>query len=809
MNEVARPRKSFDLGQQRPASLAARMVHPLTDGGVETRAPYVATTFSVPEISGEETLRITALGLYRCFINGRRVGDDLLTPGWTSYDKRLAFQTYWVSDLLVPGENRIEIWLADGWYRSQLLWGRNAIYDTWGTELGALAELRESAEAGAPLLVATDGTWRSGLLPILKSGIYFGEVYDAREEDLNDADGVTVLDFDMQRLVPQETLPVRELAPLGVRKSWQDDQGRALFDFGQNCGGYVHLRVRGERGARVVVEHAEILDGDGHFENTNYRTAAARIEYVLKGTDEEDYRPHFTFQGFRYARVSIEGEADLLEISLVPVSSAQVQTGRLTTGNPLVNRLVENTLWSQRSNFIDVPTDCPQRDERLGWTGDAQVFANTSCYLFETQSFWRKWLRDLMADQREHGEIPHFSPDPTRLNPSTFPNAFGSTGWGDAICVVPMVLYEHYGDTDVLEETLPAMARWVDFVWSISDGPIVSPRGWGQAGFSFGDWLQPKGTSVKPFPTIGDDAAATIYLYIASVLTQKAAAIVGDHAVEQRMRERAAAVKTAFQTEFVTASGRVGYNDQTSYALAILYDLVPPDLLGKAVRHFKRAIATCSGRIGTGFIGTPALLPALTKVGEYELAQKVFLQEDAPGWLYQVKNGATTIWERWDAIQPDGTVFDPGMNSFNHYAYGAVGAWLFESVAGIRPDPEKPAFEHVIFEPVVLPELSPVKATIDTEKGPVEMNWAVEDDLVTCTVNLPEGASGTLVLNERYEHPEIDGKPAGWPVEDGKARGLLAPGTHSVTFRLRRKADDSEKIANGPPEPSFVEAPAT
>ena len=514
-----------------------------------------------------------------------------------------------------------------------------------------------------------------------------------------------------------------------------DAEGRTIVDFGQNVGGYATFTVEGPRDATVLVEHAEILDHNGQFENTNYRSAEARIEYTLKGGGLEHYRPHFTFQGFRYARITLSPGVNLVSIESIPISSATRRSGWLSTGSSLVNRLVENTLWSQRGNFIEVPTDCPLRDERLGWTGDAQVFASTACYLFESQAFWRKWLRDVMADQRPDGAIPHFSPDPTRRHQEAMANACGSTGWGDAICVVPWVLWTHYGDRDILEETFPAMTRWVDFVWSISDGPIVMPpREWGARGFSFGDWLQPSGPTEKPFPTIGDDAAATIYLYISSVLTARIARVLGRAEDEARFLERARLVKAAFAQEFIAPSGRLVYDDQTSYALAIVHDLIPAEQLPAAKRYFKATIARAGGRIGTGFIGTPALLPALVKVGEVELAAAMFLQEEVPGWLYQVKRGATTIWERWDAIRADGSVFDPAMNSYNHHAYGAVCQWLFEAVAGFRPDAERPGFRHVQFEPTIIPALSPLQAAHDSAHGRIEAGWTVEGDAVQCTV---------------------------------------------------------------------------
>ncbi|WP_417729077.1 family 78 glycoside hydrolase catalytic domain [Roseovarius sp.] len=765
----------------------ADMVAPTTDGGVGTQTSYLRKTFSVPAGRGAVTLRISALGLYRAFLNGRRIGDDLLTPGWTSYWDRLSYQTYDVTDLLADGENTIDIWLGDGWYRSRMMWPRNEVINTWGDRIAAIAEMR--TEAG-DILLATDATWQSGLTPVLKSGIYFGEIYDARSESLPVTGSATVLGrFDKSTLIAHEVNGVRELDPIAVVSSFVDAEGRTVYDFGQNAGGYVAFTVSGEPGARVVVEHAEVLDHLGQFDRASMRSAEARAEYVLKGGGDEAYRPIFSFFGFRYARVEITGTAKLTRIELIPISSAIQPTGTFSSSNPLVDRLVQNTIWSQRSNFIEVPTDCPQRDERLGWTGDAQVFASTACYLHESQGILRKYVRDMIADQRPDGAIPHVVPDPTRNHEDIIPGFYGSTGWGDAICVIPMALYAHYGDSDIVAEALPAMEKWNDFVWSISNGPIVHPaKPWGGRGFTFGDWLQPvdgKWPMQKPARTIGDDASATIYLYISSELTAQSARLCGNTALAERMEDRAATVKAAFGREFVTPSGRLVYDDHTSYALAILHDLIPADLVPAATEYFKSRIEWSDYKIGTGFIGTPALLPALIKIGAADMAAKVFLQENIPGWLYQVKTGATTIWERWDAIGEDGKAFDPQMNSYNHYAYGAVCQWLFESVAGFRPDLERPAFEHIIFEPTVLPALSPVSAAHDSRAGRIEAGWSVQRDLVTYQLTVPHGATGTLVMAPNYIDILIDGSPLA-SAGSGKARSPLAPGSHTVTFRISR-----------------------
>ena len=750
------------------------MIAAVGDEGQGTQAWYMAKIFSLDAVPATVDLFISALGLYRCFINGARVGEDLLTPGLTCYDDRIGYQRYDVTSLLKAGENRIEIWLGDGWYRSPLMWGKHPIPNTWGNRAGAIAEL-----VGAQgLILKSDASWKSGKLPILKNGIYFGEIYDARLESLSADGAVETLAFDKALLVAHETAPVRELAPIAPVEQWADTEGRTIYDFGQNVGGYIRFTVSGPSGAEVTVEHAEVLAPGRVFDNRNFRTAEAKTLYTLKGSGNETYAPTFTFQGFRYARLTLKGGAVIKVIHSMPISSVPELKAGFVSGNALVDRLVQNTIWSQRANFIEVPTDCPQRDERLGWTGDAQVFAATACWLTDSHSFLRKYLRDVMADQREDGAVSHFSPDPTRLHPQHFPGFAGSTGWGDAIVVIPWVLYTHYADRDVLAECLPAMRKWVDFVWSISNGPLVRPPShWGARGFTFGDWLQPVGDNRKPRPTIADDCAATIYHFISTSLLARIADVLGDQALKDEMQKRARAIKDAFEEEFITPSGRLAHNDQTSYALAFLYDLVPEKHFEAAKAHFRRVIEDADYKIGTGFIGTPALLPALTRLGFDDLAARVFLQEDVPGWLYQVVQGATTIWERWDAIGRDGTIYDPDMNSYNHYAYGAVCQWLFEQVAGISPDPEIPGFARVIVEPVPLAELGHLTAHHDVAQGRIEASWKIQGDRVAYTITLPDGCEGVFRHGPRYRNATLAGKPI-------EGETLLPAGTHIIAFTL-------------------------
>ena len=766
-------RSESAVGKRHAArSWTGRMIAPACDGGQGTRASFVAKAFALDKVPVEALLHVTAQGLYRAFVNGMRVGDDLLTPGWTCYDDRIAFQTYDIAPLLKAGANRIEIWLGDGWYRGRLMWALNPIVDTWGSRIAALAEI----VAGGKVVLATDASWSSGVLPVLENGIYYGEDVDARVVPTDSA-GVEVLDFDTGLLVPHEADGVKELPPIAPVEHWSD-AGREVYDFGQNAGGYVRFTVQGEAGATLRFQFSEMLGPNKAFDNRNYRSARAELHYTLKGGGPETYAPIFTFFGFRYARVTTTGTAKLTKIAFVPITSVPVISGGFTCGVPAVNQLVMNTIWSQRSNFIEVPTDCPQRDERLGWTGDAQVFAGTACWLADSEAFLKKYLRDVMHDQRADGAVPHFSPDPTRLAPNWPRQEAGSTGWGDVITVMPWQLYLHYGDKAVLEECFPAMLRWLDYLWSISDGPLIhTPSGWGGKGFTFGDWLQPVGDDRKPRPTIADDCAATLYHFISTDLAAKIAGVIGKPEDQARLRARAEDIRAAFKHEFFSPSGRIAHNDMTSWSLAFLYGLVPTEYYDAGKAYFRKVVEDADGLIGTGFIGTPALLPALTMHGMADVAEKILLNRKVPGWLYQVDRGATSIWERWDAMGEDGTIHEPEMNSFNHYAYGAVCQWLFEGVAGVAPCEDAPGFDMVTLDPLILPALSPVAAWHDCRHGHIEAGWSVKGDTVTYRVTLPQGTTGKLVPRGAKSDLTVNGKP-------GLQGQILPAGRHEITFRI-------------------------
>ena len=763
ISEWSSPQR-WETGLLSPQDWQGEMISPLTMAEPNGRSPILRKSFDVDAPAQSARLYITSYGLYRCTINGIRVGADELTPGWTSYTDRLGYQTYDVAQLLLKGRNEIAVTLADGWYRGTLLWPPNQIQNTYGTSLGCIAQLRMIDAKGSVATVVTDTSWRSGKSPVVSSGIYEGEAYDARlEGEETDLAGVDRLEFNKGTLVAQEAQTVQVIGELNPQATRLVANNISYFDFGQNIAGFVRLTVSGERGATIIVDHAEIVDADGELGQASLRSAKAQLSYVLKGEGDETYQPTFTFMGFRHVRVTIRGKAQLKSISARPISSALPVTGTFKCGHALVNRLHENASWSLNGNFIDIPTDCPQRDERLGWCGDAQIFAPTANYLRDCSLFLRKWLRDMVADQREDGAISHTVPNPTRFHEEVLPNFYGSAGWGDAICTVPWTLWTFYGDKTVLAETMPAMQRWVHYLRRYAQDGIVQPAlDFKERSFTFGDWLQPTTfagwvpPNAKPNPNTGDDYMATVFLYVSARITAKSAAVLGNTSVQHEFDRIADDVRTAFQREFITGSGRLAFDSQGALVLALYHDLLPESAVPKAIERLRRAIARTAGHIGTGVMTTPLLLPTLSKVGLHREAIQMLLTETNPSWLYQVKRGATTIWERWDGIDLEGTS-STVMNSYNHYAYGAVAFWFYHHLAGIQPDQAKPGFERLVLAPEFHQELSPLVATFKSRYGEIESRWEINGTEVNYETTVPPGLEAFLKLPAEAGGIQING----------------------------------------------------
>jgi len=713
--------------------------------GPSAIGPREITLAGSPRIASAR-LYVTSLGLNEVEVNGRRVGDAYLRPGWTAYGSRLQYDTYDVTALVRSGVNVIGATLGDGWFRGRLGWdGKRNLY---GNSLALRAQLVVRYSDGTSQTIGTDSTWKASTGPILLSDIYDGETYDARLEktgwsspSYDDASwrGVRTMDGVKMALVAPVGPPVRRMREITPVKVIRTPAGETVVDFGQNMVGWVRLRARGPAGTVIRMRHAESLDKAGNFYVTNLRGARQTVTYTMKGGGVETFEPHFTFQGFRYVAVEgYPGTPDSTSLTGIVAYSDMAPTGTFESSNALVNRLQQNIVWGQRGNFVDVPTDCPQRDERLGWTGDAQVFAPTAAFNMDVSGFFAKWLGDVAADQLPNGAVPFVVPN---VLAKMGPGAAGSTGWADVATIAPWTMFRAYGDTSFLVRQYPSMRAWVEYGRAQAGETYIWSKG-----FHFGDWLAFATTDPDyPGATTEKDLIATAYLAHSADIVSRAAEVLGKREDAARYRALFENVRAAFQHEFLTQSGRITSSTQTAYVMALDFDLVPDSLRAKAAGHLADDVKRM-GHLTTGFLGTPALTRMLSDNGYLKEAYGLLLREEYPSWLYEVKQGATTVWERWDGLRPDSSFQDAGMNSLNHYAYGAVGDWLYRTVAGLNDDPAEPGYRHVIVRPRPGPGFNFAKATLMTPYGVASSGWRIENGRLTVTVRVPPNAHATVVL---------------------------------------------------------------
>lgn len=727
------------------------------DGTQAQPAPFLRREFEVHEHVSQARLYITALGVYEAQMNGQVVSDHVLDPGWTSYPSRLIYQTFDVTALLRPGRNALGAILGDGWYRGRLGFngGRRNIY---GQRLALLAQLEISYADGRIERVVTDESWRAATGPILASDLYDGETYDARLECAGwSSPGyedhawtpVQAIEHDLGTLVAPSGPPVRRtemLAPVAVFTS---PAGRTLLDFGQNLVGRLRLTTRGEAGQTITLRHAEVLE-HGELGTRPLRTARATDRYILRGEDEETWEPRFTFHGFRYAEVEgWPGELRANDILAVVCHSDLERTGWFDCSNPLLNRLHENVVWSMRGNFLSLPTDCPQRDERLGWTGDIQVFAPTASFLYESAGFLTSWLADLAAEQREDGMIPYVVPNilPARLPHDIGGATVAAAAWGDAAVLVPWTLYQRYGDIGILETQFKSMRAWVDLIARLAGERFL----WDQ-GFQFGDWLDPNAPPDKPSAALTDPAvvATAYFAYSAGILGQTAQ-LLGREAEATHYLDLAARVRQAFAAEYITPAGRVLSDSATAYALALQFDLLTPQQRQHAGERLVALVQKSGYHISTGFVGTPLICDALCSVGAHDTAFRLLTQQECPSWLYAVTMGATTIWERWDSVLPDGAINPGEMTSFNHYAFGSVADWMQRVIAGLAP--AAPGYRQLAIQPHLLSNLIHARATLRTPYGLAESGWALDGEKITLKVIVPPNTTARVTLPGCHEMP--------------------------------------------------------
>lgn len=728
--------------------------------------PLFRRGFTVDKPVVNATVRATALGSYRLSINGVRVGQDILTPDWTDYSKRVTYQTYDVTTLVTHGENVIGALLGNGWYGGPIGL-EHANFPVGQAPIRLSLEMRVTYKDGTESLVRSDETWKTSSGPIVRSEIYDGETYDARRELPGwNRPGFDDKEWRPVRLLPPVTISVMEQQSptiqatdtLVPKSRISPATGVYIYDLGQNMVGWARLKVRGSAGTTVKLRFAEVLDSTGkNISVLNLRRARSTDIYTLKGDGDEIYEPHFTYHGFRYVEVTgyptgPSGTPPEDAIRGIVFHTAALFTGRLTTSDSTINQLWSNIMWGQRGNLHSVPTDCPQRDERLGWMADAQVFWRTASYNMDMRSFTRKWMTDVRDGQTEAGCYPNYAPFLPRAKQSDC----GAPAWADAGIIVPWVAYHHYGDTAIVNENWAAMERYMGFIRDSNPSFIVTrPADRRQ----FGDWV-PAGSLSSQSLTEPTLIATAYWAYDAQLMAEMARG-TGRAAEALRYSALADSIRAKFIAAYVRPDGAVGKlfttkegvsSDvtQTSLALALYFNLVPDTIKPKTVARLVKEIESNNWHLTTGFLGTPILLPVLSDNGRDDVAYKLLFQESYPSWFYMIRNGATTMWERWNGDQISNV---PGaMNSFNHYAFGAVGEWLYRYMIGIDTDSSDLGFKKIVIRPRPNARLTHARGEYDSAYGTIVSNWTLKNGVFTLTAVLPHNTSGTIVLPNGERH---------------------------------------------------------
>jgi alpha-L-rhamnosidase len=735
----------WEMGLISPAEWSAQWIARKESGEVQRYqpCPMLRKEFEIRGKVKSARIYATALGLYYLELNGRRVSDWYFTPGWTSYNKRLQYQTYDVTSLLKEGRNATGAVLGDGWLRGDMTWDKNR--NTYGSRTALLFQMHIDYEDGSNDIITSDGSWRVSSGPILMSEIYHGERYDARLEkdgwsmpryDDREWGEVEILEHTKETLIAQENEPVKIAETIKPIELIKTPAGETVIDMGQNMVGWVRFRVQGERGTQITLKHAEVLDKEGNFYTDNLRKAEQTVQYTVRGTGWETYEPHFTFQGFRYVKVEgYPGELSLENFTGVVLHSGLELTGSFECSNPLVNQLQHNILWGQKGNFLEVPTDCPQRDERLGWTGDAQVFIRTACFNMNVATFFSKWLKDLKSDQLENGGVPYVIPNVLKKDQHS------SAAWGDAATICPWTVYICYGDKRVLEQQYDSMKAWVEYIRSQGSDEFL----W-NTGFHYGDWLALDAKENSYMGATPKDYIATAFYAYSTGILKQTAEILGRTDDVEEYGTLYNKIIESFHREFVTPNGRLASPTQTAHVLALMFDLVKPEHRQRVLDDLVELIHENNDHLTTGFVGTPYLCLVLSHYGHNELAYKLILQEDYPSWLYPITKGATTIWEHWDGIKEDGSFWSPAMNSFNHYAYGSIGDWLYRVVCGIDTDIQSPGYRHIHIKPQPGPGFSYAKAAFKSMYGEIKSSWEDSGDELKISITIPANTTASVVL---------------------------------------------------------------
>ncbi|MCD7997694.1 MAG: glycoside hydrolase family 78 protein [Clostridiales bacterium] len=768
--------------------------------------PYLRREFALEEEVKEARAYVCGLGLYELELNGRKAGEEYLMPGYCDYSRWLQYQTYDVTDMLKKGRNCIGAMLGNGWYKGRF--GFQADMEAlYGDRMQFICELRITTESGRTHVIATGEDWECLPSPVLESSIYNGEVYDARlavpswsmaeceEWKKHVEEGCPISSQAVHAWkapVPSAPLVERYSLPLTIRERRKPLTvirtlaGETVIDFGQEITGWMEFPCSAPAGAEVLLKYGEILQ-DGNFYNDNLRTAKAEYRFISDGTACW-VRPHFTYYGFRYVCVSGLSDEEMMAAEGCVIYSGLEHIGDIETSDGDINRLFQNALWSQKGNFLDVPTDCPQRDERMGWTGDAQVFAATASFNMDTAAFYRKYLHDMLLEQRDlGGSVPDVVPDAIgRIHEILGDNKrnAGACAWGDAATVIPWTVYLFFGDRKLLESQFENMCLWVDYIKSVDETECGGSRLW-TCGFHYGDWLALDNPD-KESRFGGTDCyyVASAYYYYSASLTAKAAAVLGRKEEELRYGRLAEEVKAAFQKKYFTPAGVLTIDTQTALVMALYLHLSPDGKEGeiRLAERLREKLDANGCHLETGFVGTPWLCPVLSANGLKEYAYTLLFHDDFPSWLYEVHMGATTIWERWNSVLPDGKISGTGMNSLNHYAYGSIAEWMYRCMCGINPVMEAPGFKRAVIRPQTDGRLTKARAVYQSPYGEYVSGWERHEEETVYQVKIPFGASAEFVLEERGKAVQINGKESEALERCGSVE--LAAGEYTVTVRF-------------------------
>jgi alpha-L-rhamnosidase len=722
----------WEMGLIESAAWKAQWIAYPPEAPNQTNVPpsYLRKTVALWKPVKQARLYATALGLYEFHVNGHRVARDIFTPGWTEYKKRVQYQTYDITPLLQHGANAFGMILADGWYSGYVgLTGRNV----YGKQPQGLCQIEIEYTDGRVETIVSDASWKASTGPLLQGDLLMGETYDARLE-IPGWDTVACAESAWKpvlvttpavSLVASCDAPVRatqELKPISVK---EPIVGHFVFDLGQNMVGWVRLKTQGLRGSQVTLRFAEILNPDGTLYTTNLRGAKATDHYILKGGGPETYEPRFTFHGFRYVELTgFPGVPAADAITGVVIHSDTPPSGHFACSNPMLNRLQSNINWGQRGNFVSIPTDCPQRDERLGWMGDAQIFVGTATFNMDVASFFTKWTVDVDDAQKPDGAFADVSP--------YVAVGAGVAAWGDAGVICPWVIYERYGDMRILESHYAAGAKWIDYLTSHSKDLLRPAEG-------YGDWLSIQADTPK-------DVLATAYFALSTRIMGKMAVVLGKTDDAKKYEGLFARIKEAFNKAYVSPDGRIKGNTQTCYVLALDFDLLPQDKRAAAAKYLVEDIAAKNGHLSTGFVGVGHLMPTLTQAGYLGVAYRLLNNDTFPSWLYSVRQGATTIWERWDGWTKEKGFQDPGMNSFNHYSLGSVGDWMYSTIAGIGVDPKMPAYKNIIIRAQPGGGITAAHGDYMSMHGLITSDWKVAKGVFTLDLTIPANTTAQVYI---------------------------------------------------------------